>query len=393
MTQSASHNPSPGTGRRLRVLQVLFSLNLGGIETWLVQLLQHLDRDAIDMHVLLHTDERGQYGDALQAMGVPVHFGPPPSHAPGYARRFAHLLREHGPYDAVHCHTAYWSGQVLRLAHRHGVPCRVVHSRNDYSHDNARAGVPQRLYRQWMMRRIHRHATLELAITGQAGRTFYGEGWADDPRARVVPSAIALEPFRQPVDRAALRRSLGLAETAIVVGHVGRFVAQKNHALIVEAFAALASREPGAVLLLVGDGPLRGAVEAAVRRHGLDDRVRLLGRRADVVELLRGVFDVLLFPSLFEGQGRVVIEAQAAGLAVVMSEAVPAETRVVASLVERLTLDAPAAQWAEAAARCGRRGAAVDAGAALARVEASDFNMARSAERLAAIYGEAARGE
>src|SRR5205807_5816908 len=106
--------------------------------------------------------------------------------------------------------------------------------------------------------------------------------------------------------------------------------------------------KPDAYLLLVGDGPLRGEVECAAQSMGLATRVILVGSRSDAARLLMGAMDAFVFPSLYEGLGMALVEAQAAGLACFCSDVIPDEADVVSHSVHRLPLSLPARAWAEA---------------------------------------------
>lgn len=131
-------------------------------------------------------------------------------------------------------------------------------------------------------------------------------------RIDVVENAIEAPPHH---DRAAAREELGLAPGAFVALCAARLVDQKRHDLLVEAWVRTG---PADVLLVAGDGPNRAAVEESVARHGLGDRVRLLGERSDVPRLL-GASDVLVLPTDWEGLPISLLEAMSVGLPVVVS--------------------------------------------------------------------------
>lgn len=105
-----------------------------------------------------------------------------------------------------------------------------------------------------------------------------------------------------------------------MIGSVARLDVGKGHEELLEAFAQLTSRFPHAKLLCVGDGPLRRHLETRIQRLGLTDRVRLLGQRDDVPRVTQ-VFDIAVLASHYEGMGRVLLEAQAAGKPVVATRA------------------------------------------------------------------------
>jgi glycosyltransferase involved in cell wall biosynthesis len=188
-------------------------------------------------------------------------------------------------------------------------------------------------------------------------------------------------------DRAEVRRELGVADDEILIGHVGRYVAQKNHDLLLPVFAEVCRREPRARLLLVGDGPLAAEIDATIDRLAIRDRVIQAGIRTDVPRLMRGM-DLFLFPSRYEGLGLALLEAQVSGLPCVFSDVVPPEADLLQPLVHRLPLDAPPAHWAGVVLEAHRRTPAglhrEEAGRVLER---SPFNVRVSVRELEEVYG------
>ena len=130
-----------------------------------------------------------------------------------------------------------------------------------------------------------------------------------------------------------------------MIGHIGRFSAQKNHKRLIEIFKYISDRLPNAKLVLVGKGELQANVETQVENLGLKEKVIFTGVRKDVPELLMGM-DALLFPSFFEGMPNVVIEAQATGLPCVISDSITREADIT-GLVQYISLNEPDSAWAE----------------------------------------------
>ena len=143
-----------------------------------------------------------------------------------------------------------------------------------------------------------------------------------------------------------LRAELSIPQGSFVIGHVGRFSEQKNQRFLVDIAECFCRMEPKAVFLLIGDGPPKLGIEDLVRERGLGKHFIFAGIRKDVPRLMKGAMDCFLFPSLFEGLGVVLWEAQAAGLPCVISDIIPEEASAVPKLVRRLSLDDPAEVWA-----------------------------------------------
>ncbi|HWN70809.1 MAG TPA: glycosyltransferase, partial [Haliangium sp.] len=195
--------------------------------------------------------------------------------------------------------------------------------------------------------------------------------------------------------RAATRRSLGLGERDLVIGHIGHFQRQKNHDFIVELAAAGRARGREHRFVLVGEGALRPEVEQAIAARGLGDRFVLTGLRSDIPALL-STFDVMILPSRWEGLGIVVLEAQAAGVPCLLSDRVPEEATVIEPLITRRALDVQG--WLDALDVIAGQGSATPGAArpvratCLAAMRASRFSIARNVDRLGEIYErEAAR--
>ena len=141
------------------------------------------------------------------------------------------------------------------------------------------------------------------------------------------------------------RKELGIKEDTIVIGHIGRFVAQKNHTFLIDIFNQFHKKEKNSILLLAGQGPLQEEIKNKVRELGLDDSVRFLGQRNDANELYQ-VFDVFLLPSLYEGLPVVGVEAQASGLLCFLSDDMTKETKVLDSTVF-MSLSNTAEEWTD----------------------------------------------
>jgi glycosyltransferase involved in cell wall biosynthesis len=368
--------------RPVRVLEVLGQLNRGGVETWLMHILRHIDRDRFRIDFLVHTDRSGAYDDEVRALGSTIIPCLNPERPWRYGPRFKRLLHEHGPYDVVHSHVYHYSGLILRWAEQAGVPIRIAHSHNTV-YPGLRHAVSRWTYGRAMTHLIDRHATAGLGCSDEAASVLFGRGWKADRRFRTFFCGIDEAPFRIAIDAAKVRASVGVPADAPIIGHVGRMDPQKNHAFLLEVFRAITRRRPDARLLLIGDGPLRPELEARSRSLGIHDKIVWCGLRSDVPAVLRGATDVFVFPSLWEGLGLAVVEAQYAGRPCVISSVIPAEADIAPELVSRIDLDAGAEQWAEVTLSRLRA-----AGASAPSAPRSDrFDLARNLRDLAALYG------
>lgn len=372
----------------IRVLHIVGGMVRGGIETWLMHILRHRDADRFAMDFIVHTAEPCPYDDELRQLGGRIHPCLTPLRPWQYARNFARIAAEAGPFDIVHSHVHQFNGFTLRAARQAGVPVRIAHSHVGTMPEDVAPGLARRLYGRTMRHLISRHATLGFAASEFAADTLFPAGWASDPRFRLLLYGIDTQPFHAGPD-ASVREELGLPGDAFVVCHIGRFEEQKNHAFLVEIAQELIALEPRTHFLLIGGGALRGAIEQRVRDLGLIERVHFAGLRPDVPRVLRSAADAFVLPSLCEGLGIVLIEAQAAGRPCVITDSIPHEVGVVPDLIVRRSLAEPASAWAASLLALHRHPPAVTPAEALAAVERSPFTIRRSVAELQSAYAAA----
>jgi glycosyltransferase involved in cell wall biosynthesis len=372
---------------KMKVLHVLGGMNRGGAETWLMNVLKHLDRDRFQMDFLVHTMDRCAYDDQIRKYGSEVIPCMHPHEPWRYAANFLRIMKNCGPYDVVHSHVHHFSGFILALARVAGVPLRIAHSHSDTFDQQRKSNGTRKLYFYGMKRLISLNATDCLAASRRAANALFGPNWEADARSRVLYCSIDLSRFILDRDVKSTRMELGLPVDSFVVGHVGSFREAKNHAFIIEIAAELARKEPRLRVLLVGDGPLRPATKLRVDELGLQDKVVFLGLRSDVPRLMTAVMDVFLMPSLHEGLPVVAMEAQAAGLPMVVSDSITPEVEIVPGLVEWVSLADHPSHWAKKT--LDMRSKRLEADKAIEVVEKSPFNAERSVRMLERIYAGA----
>ena len=182
-----------------------------------------------------------------------------------------------------------------------------------------------------------------------------------------------------------LCQQTGIPQTSLVVGHVGNFHTAKNHHFILKVAQELFLRNPNSRLVLVGDGRLRNRVKELAEFGGFADKVVFTGTRSDVPRLL-AMMDVFLFPSLYEGLGLAAIEAQAAGLPIVIADSVPKETEVVSDLFVWMSLSQPPELWAEKCLQLGEIRKNEFLSDSCRKIEESSFNIMNNLQELDRIY-------
>lgn len=322
----------------VKVLQVTSKLFRGGAEAFIMNVYRNICRTQVQFDFLVFHTPREYYEDEVESLGGHVY------HVP--IMEGANLLRrkrmldaffdEHHDYAAVHCHMAALGRDVLRSAGEHGVGRLFSHS-----HIADFERTPRNIVKQAFQKGFGEYATKRLACSRTAGEFMYpGKDF------EVVNNGIDVARFAfDAARRDAFRGLYGFSEEDILVGHVGRFELMKNHAFLIDAFAALARIDEHAFLVLAGDGSLRENVERRAGDLGLSERVCFLGLLDDMPSFYDGV-DCFAMPSLFEGLPFSAVEAQCSGLPCVLSDRITDEVAIT-DLVEYLPLEAGAEAWAD----------------------------------------------
>lgn len=370
---------------QIRVLHIVGGLNRGGVETWLLHVLRHINRERFQMDFIVHTAEPCQYDDEVRALGGRILPCLRPDRPWRYARNFRRILAAYGPYDIVHSHVHHYSGYTLRLAQHAGVPIRIAHSHNDALPQDISPSPLRWAYLTTAKHWIRCFATIGLAASGKAAEALFGRQWQRSSFCRLLYYGIDLAPFRSRPDPS-IRASLQLCPDAFVIAHVGRFDTQKNHGFLLEIFRSVADADSRSRLVLIGDGHLRPAIEQRVAELGITERVVFAGLRADVPRILLGAANVFVMPSLHEGLPLAGLEAQAAGLPCVFADSITAELVVVPQLVTRLRLSDSSSDWARVLLAKRDQAPPVKQEEALGVMQASPFDILRSAEELARLY-------
>lgn len=385
----------------LRVLQVVDTLGMGGAETWLMEVLRvWSESGAGQMDFLITSGNRGIFDDEARRLGAQIHYvryGR--ARLPQFVREFRRVLRE-GQYQAVHDHADCASGWHFLAGAGVLPPVRVAHVHNPAYQIRNNYGVTfsRRLTARLGKSLVARYSTY-IAGTSRQVITEYG---FDAPRFRRIPRAAlhcGFEPARFLGDvkglRTSVRREFGWPDDAKIILFAGRIDQSpdvghpqnhKNSGFAVSAGIECARRDSRVCLLLAGKpSPAVAILEQRIAAAGFGGRIRFAGIRTDIARLMLAS-DVLLFPSRGEGLGMVAVEAQAAGLPVLASTAVPRECMVVPELVRFQNVESGEAQWAADLLQLAEQPRNISS--ANQRVAASAFAICNSAGALSRLYSQ-----
>lgn len=326
-------------GEPIRVLQVVTHMNRGGLETMLMNYYRNIDRTKVQFDFLTHRpeNEKKDYDDEIRSLGGKIYHMPVLNpFSRNYMKSLDAFFKEHKEYKIVHSHLDCLSAYPLKIAKKNGVPVRIAHSHNTSQEKNLKY-----LIKDYSKKQIPKYATHLFACGREAGEWMFG-----NHKFQIMNNAIDAKKFVYNEEvRKQKRQELGL-DGKFVVGHVGRFNLQKNHEFLIEIFKELSIKEQDAVLLLVGNGELQDKIKEKVEKMGLEKRVIFYGISERIYEILQ-VMDSFVFPSLFEGLGIALVEAQAAGIQSFASKDVIPQEAKVTKLCHFISLDKSPKEWSE----------------------------------------------
>lgn len=302
----------------IRVAQIIGKWLGGGVESVVMNYYRHIDRSKIQFDFICDEDSTNIPYEEIEKLGGKVILIPPYQKIFKYHKKLKKILKE-GNYKIVHSHINTLSVFSLFAAKCAGVPVRIAHSHSTTNKQEKKKNLVKQVLRPFSKV----FATDYMACTEHAGRWLFGNKEYDNGNVYLLNNAIDLDKFKYDEKlRKEKRKELNIKEDTLVIGHVGRFVEQKNHRFLIDIFNEVHKQNKNSVLLLIGQGPLMDEIKQKVKILGIEDSVKFLGQREDVSELYNAM-DLFLFPSLYEGLGMVLIEAQANGLPCVASTEVP----------------------------------------------------------------------
>lgn len=335
MRVSGSLKPVESIGAKMKKILIVITTAFfpyGGLSTVMLNYYRAMEKDGFCIDFASTNEPDKELLNELKANGSRYfNLGDRKKKLLKFMGALADVL-EKGKYDVVHVNGNSSTMAVeLCLAKRAGIPMRIAHLHTTKSNYPILNKLLQPVFRG-----SYTHA---IAVSEQAGKWLYGSNYI------VLNNAI--NTFHYQYDKEArekFRQLYGLKDK-FVVGNVGKLNYPKNQIFLLKVFEVFHRKNLDSVLVIAGGGELEKQLREEAKKRKIEDAVLFLGMCNDVREALQG-FDVFVFPSLFEGLGLAVIEAQASGLKCIASDVLPIETRV-SENIRYLSLDKPVEEWAD----------------------------------------------
>lgn len=319
----------------MRVLHIFHEIANGGVEAFVMNNYRHIDREKVQFDFLTTVETSGYFDEEIERLGGKLYRTYPLLKNPIKCYEDIKRIVHDNGYDIVHRHAGSAFGYFdLRAARAGGAKHLVMHSHNP----QARTPILHKPSQVFL-----KFDSLQLACSKEAGEHMFGK----NSDFIIFPNAIECDKyvFNEAV-RKNMRRELDIAESTLVVGHIGRFEKQKNHKKLLEIFADVHKVKEDSILICVGVGTLFNEIEQYAEDLGIKEYIRFLGSRNDVPKILQ-IFDIFCFPSLYEGFSLTQIEAQVNGLPCYVSKnCIPKESDITGN-VYFVPLEDSADKWAK----------------------------------------------
>ncbi len=319
----------------VRVLQVVGGMSPGGIENFIMNLYENIDREKIQFDFIVHGRSENDYVEQIKSMGGKVYELPRLIRHPIKNLHQVKKIVKENKYPVVirHSPNALVMPQLYVAKKAGAVTICHSHSSED----------PQRIAHKLGQLFNKKGVDERLACSEKAGKWMY-----QDYSFIVIHNAISFQKFSfKEGDRARIREEFDFSDCK-VYGHIGNFNEVKNHLYLIEIFAEIAKLDDDARFICVGEGHLRPQIEEKVKELGLTGKVFLPGTRRDVNAFMSAL-DVLIFPSIYEGLPLTLIEAQVAGLPGLLSDHITKDVIVTEGLFEMAPIEESPSLWAKKA--------------------------------------------
>lgn len=326
--------------KKVKILQVVGAMNRAGTETMLMNIYRNMDREQVQFDFISYSAQEADYDQEIKRLGGKVIR----LSKTNSIKELYDVIKKHGPYDAVHAHTLFHCGIANMAAWLAGVKIRIAHAHTTLDHSDSLARKTYITGMRWIIKSF---STKLLACSNGAGSYLFGKRSLTKRKYAYFPNVIDYAEFltvpKREISAFTVEEGLG---NRIVIGHIGRFIKAKNHSFLLEIMKQVVQREPNIILLLVGEGDLKKKIQSDAKKEGLSEHIRFTGLRNNIATIMHSL-DVFVFPSLYEGLGLVLLEAQASGVPCIVSEAIQPEADVNAGLVTKLSLADGPDVWAD----------------------------------------------
>ncbi len=302
---------------KVKVLYFVDRMLRGGIQSLVIDWVSRFDKEKIHVDFLLLDDgNKYELEETLKKLGCNVYklegiWIRRPIDFIKISKSLNKFFKEHNDYKVVHLHSTSKNYIILKYAQKYGVPVRIAHSHALDFQSNSKV---KKIVGSILKPKLIKYTNYFFACSEPAGEWLFGNNIIKSNKFKVISNAIDYNRFKfSKSTRNDFRKELGYSNNDIVLGHVGRFTESKNHKFIINVFYNLHKKNNNYKLLLIGTGYLENSIRDKVHQLGIEKNVMFLGYKENVNDYMQAM-DIFIMPSIYEGLGLALVEAQASGL-------------------------------------------------------------------------------
>ena len=364
--------------KKIKVLHVLMSMDIGGIENFIMNIYRSMDKKKYCFDFCLWKKGDNHYEYEIKKMGGKIHKIDFTKNVFSNIRQFRSILVK-SDYDIVHIHSHFYSGFFAYAAYKENIPNVITHFHSFL--DNKKNTLFRKIYVIICRHLIIKYSTKLCACSEEAAK--YGFG--DIKNVIIINNFIDVEKFVN-VDNdiiSKIKSKYVIDDNQIVIGTVGRLSIEKNQSFILKIAFELKKKNVNYKCLLIGDGPCKDELLKYVNDNELCDNVIFVGSKDNINEYLN-VIDIFLFPSIYEGFGIALLEAQASSCYCISSDSVPKSTDMDLGLVDYVSLKCPE-KWIDLITNYNKK--KISRKLIYRRILEKGFDIKSSTAEMANIYG------
>ena len=303
-----------------KVLHFFGAMKKGGAESMILEHYSLIDRSKVQFDFVSSMKDGRDYDNQIYELGGKIFSLPSPKQIGflKYILGVKKIIKENGPYKAVHSHALFRSAPVMIGAFLSGVKIRISHSHTTQSSFYNKNHFIVFIVRFF----INLFSTSRLACTEKSGELLFGKNAVKKEKFEIFKNAINLDSFLN-FDKSVndIKKEFNIETGQTVLIHIGRFIKQKNHDYLLKIADLLKKQNYSFKMLFVGNGKFFDDIKSNVLSSEYCDNIIFTGIRNDIAQLL-SLSDIFLFPSLYEGLPVALVESQALGVCSIVSSKV-----------------------------------------------------------------------
>jgi len=304
----------------IKIAQVIGMAINGGTESLWMNYYRNIDRTKVQFDFLVESESAIINKNEIERLGGRIILIPSYKNPLKYIKTLTKIFKDN-KYDIVHSNMNALSFFTLKAAKKAGIKVRIAHSHSTSNKKEWKKNIIKNILRPFSKM----YATHYFACSELAGRWLFGNKLYDNGNVTIIKNAIDIDKFKFDEQyRKNIRKEFNVLEDELLIGNVGRMMPQKNQAFLLDVFAKYHSNNPKSKLMIINDGPLFSELKSKAISLNIKESVIFVGPKSDLFKYY-SAFDIFALPSIYEGLGIVLVEAQANGLNCIASSNVPSE--------------------------------------------------------------------